>query len=352
MAASLAMYAEVYGRDSYDDAGATVVVDGPLPARLRQRVLERRAAGLRRRRRQDLRPVHQAGRRARPRAHPRGHRAHRRAGLRGPVRGAQRVGLRRVRRLPQAAAARPGRRRGRLADRRRAVPARRAGAGAARHGPPRHGLRRPGAGQGPAARPHGRLRRHHRRPRRRPPQLRHPQPRLPARGHRDRRLGGRGRRPDLVRRPHRRVAEPQPTSPTFAAATVAAAGEHADAGRGGLAHRRRHPADRAPPARASRRPTTTPATARCGCGVPAASPGWSPTARSTSTPTTRRAPELAELVDRIDLREVAGGDPQPDMYVYAFDLCGDRATVPEQHLTADLRRVADLVLDRRRRDSP
>ena len=34
------------------------------------------------------------------------------------------------------------------------------------------------------------------------------------------------------------------------------------------------------------------------------------------------------------------------MYVYAFDLCGDRATVPEQHLTADLRRVADLVLDR------
>ena len=58
-------------------------------------------------------------------------------------------------------------------------------------------------------------------------------------------------------------------------------------------------------------------------------------------------PELAELVDRIDLREVAGGDPKPDMYVYAFDLCGDRATVPEQHLTPDLRRVADLVLDSR-----
>ena len=58
----------------------------------------------------------------------------------------------------------------------------------------------------------------------------------------------------------------------------------------------------------------------------------------------RRGPELADLVDRIDLREVAGGDPKPDMYVYAFDLCGDRATVPEQHLTSDLRRVADLVL--------
>jgi hypothetical protein len=57
-----------------------------------------------------------------------------------------------------------------------------------------------------------------------------------------------------------------------------------------------------------------------------------------------RASELAELVDRIDLREVAGGDPKPDMYVYAFDLCGDRGTVPEQYLTADLRRVAELVL--------
>ena len=61
----------------------------------------------------------------------------------------------------------------------------------------------------------------------------------------------------------------------------------------------------------------------------------------------QRGPELAELVDRIDLREVAGGEPKPDMYVYAFDLCGDRATVPEQHLTSDLRRVAELVLDRR-----
>ena len=59
-----------------------------------------------------------------------------------------------------------------------------------------------------------------------------------------------------------------------------------------------------------------------------------------------RAPELADLVDRIDLREVRSGVPKPDMFVYAFDLCGDRATVPEQHLTADLRRVADLVLSR------
>jgi hypothetical protein len=66
----------------------------------------------------------------------------------------------------------------------------------------------------------------------------------------------------------------------------------------------------------------------------------------------RRAPELAELVDRIDLREVPGGAPMPDMFVYTFDLCGDQATVPQQHLTSDLRRVADLVLDATPRDSP
>ncbi|HEX5090164.1 MAG TPA: protealysin inhibitor emfourin, partial [Nocardioides sp.] len=57
-----------------------------------------------------------------------------------------------------------------------------------------------------------------------------------------------------------------------------------------------------------------------------------------------RASELQQLVDRIDLREVPGGIPKPDMYIYDFDLCGDYATVPEQHLTDDLRRVAELVL--------
>ncbi|MBJ7357675.1 M4 family metallopeptidase [Nocardioides sp.] len=59
-----------------------------------------------------------------------------------------------------------------------------------------------------------------------------------------------------------------------------------------------------------------------------------------------RADEVAALVDRVDLASVAGGAPKPDMYVYDFDLCGDRARVPEQHLTPDLRRIADLVLER------
>jgi len=57
-----------------------------------------------------------------------------------------------------------------------------------------------------------------------------------------------------------------------------------------------------------------------------------------------RAPEVASLLDRVDLGAVPGGDPQPDRFVYDFDLCGDCATVPEQHLTDDLRRIADVVL--------
>ncbi|MFC7493279.1 MULTISPECIES: protealysin inhibitor emfourin [unclassified Nocardioides] len=65
-----------------------------------------------------------------------------------------------------------------------------------------------------------------------------------------------------------------------------------------------------------------------------------------------RGPEVAALVDRVDLAAVAGGPPQPDRFVYDFDLCGDCATVPEQHLTSDLRRLADLVLDPPRTDPP
>ena len=84
--------------------------------------------------------------------------------------------------------------RGRLADRRRAVRARHPGARPARHGRARHGVRRPGARPGPAGRPLRRLRRHRGRQRRRAPQLRHPQPRLPPRRHRGRR-DRRGRAP-------------------------------------------------------------------------------------------------------------------------------------------------------------
>lgn len=63
-----------------------------------------------------------------------------------------------------------------------------------------------------------------------------------------------------------------------------------------------------------------------------------------------RGPEVAALIDRVDLAAVAVGPPRPDRFVYDFDLCGDCAIVPEQHLTDDLRRLADLLLDNSRTD--
>ncbi len=57
-----------------------------------------------------------------------------------------------------------------------------------------------------------------------------------------------------------------------------------------------------------------------------------------------RVPEVAGLVGRVDLAAVRAGDPHPDRFVYDFDLCGSCATVPEQHLTDDLRRLAELLL--------
>jgi hypothetical protein len=57
-----------------------------------------------------------------------------------------------------------------------------------------------------------------------------------------------------------------------------------------------------------------------------------------------RAPELRRLVERVDLRAVRAPEPRPDMYVYDFDLCGDCARLSEAALTSELRRIADLVL--------
>ena len=57
-----------------------------------------------------------------------------------------------------------------------------------------------------------------------------------------------------------------------------------------------------------------------------------------------RVGEVRSLVDRIDLTTVARGRPYPDMYSYDFDLRGSRAIVPENELTPELRRLADLVL--------
>lgn len=118
----------------------------------------------------------------------------------------------------------------------------------------------------------------------------------------------------------------------FAAATVAAAGEHADAVReawetvGVLA------------AEGEEGPHVT--VRRSGGFIGRTTSGS--VALDGDDP---RAGEVRDLLGRIDLAEARGGRPHPDMYVYEFR-CGDRsATVPEQNLTDDLRRLAEIVLD-------
>ena len=129
----------------------------------------------------------------------------------------------------------------------------------------------------------------------------------------------------------------------FAAATVAAAGEHADAVRQAW-----ETVGVAPVAgSASTTPTTRPDTGETLVHVRRTGGFAGRTAEGSVDLASHdaRVPEVRTLVDRIDLDDVAGGNPHPDMFVYAFDLCGRRAQVPEQHLTPDLSRLATIVLE-------
>jgi 8-oxo-dGTP pyrophosphatase MutT (NUDIX family) len=134
----------------------------------------------------------------------------------------------------------------------------------------------------------------------------------------------------------------------FAAATVAAAGAHADAVReaweqvgvraGAATGDAPGPGPAAPTPAGGESPAALVTVRRTGGFIGRG------TDAQVDLDADPRGPELRDLVDRIDLGAVPGGDPHPDMYVYDLDLCGARATVPEQHLTQDLRRLVDLVL--------
>ena len=111
----------------------------------------------------------------------------------------------------------------------------------------------------------------------------------------------------------------------YAALTAAAGRTSTSRLRGRHGRRRRartptrsaRPGDRsasrsAPDRRAGRAvPTAGRRAAGAGARVPAASPGCAPTASSTSTATTRGSPEVADLVDRVDLRAVGRRRPAP-----------------------------------------
>ena len=57
-----------------------------------------------------------------------------------------------------------------------------------------------------------------------------------------------------------------------------------------------------------------------------------------------RVAELSALVERAATSDVPSESGRPDAFVYDFDLGGSSRRVPEQHLTDDLRRIADLLL--------
>ena len=57
-----------------------------------------------------------------------------------------------------------------------------------------------------------------------------------------------------------------------------------------------------------------------------------------------RTPEVESLISRIDFATVAGSAPQPDRFVYTFQVRGQEAVVGEPDLTPDLQQLARIVL--------
>ncbi|MDN5894773.1 MAG: M4 family metallopeptidase [Nocardioides sp.] len=58
-----------------------------------------------------------------------------------------------------------------------------------------------------------------------------------------------------------------------------------------------------------------------------------------------RTGEIRELLDRVDLRAMETGRRWPDMYVYTFMVGDDSVSVVENQMTDDLKRLASLLLD-------
>jgi Zn-dependent metalloprotease len=133
----------------------------------------------------------------------------------------------------------------------------------------------------------------------------------------------------------------------FAVATVAAAGDHADAVRTAWT------TVGVDPSGATSTPASTPSSG-------ASSGGRARVVRVRRTGglagrTVEGSVDLAadsprssaarDLVDRLDLASLGEpAPPMPDMFSYTFDIDGESATVPQQHLTDDQRALADLLL--------
>ena len=133
--------------------------------------------------------------------------------------------------------------------------------------------------------------------------------------------------------------DPDSDFATFAAATIAAAGEHAAAvedawtqvGVGGTA-----------PAPVSPAPAggSSVAVARSGGFAGLTKEGV--VDLDSDDP---RVPEVRELVQRIDFKTLLPGEPRPDRFVYRFSYASTETRVHEPALTEDLRHLARIVLE-------
>ncbi|SDT03373.1 Thermolysin metallopeptidase, catalytic domain [Nocardioides scoriae] len=127
---------------------------------------------------------------------------------------------------------------------------------------------------------------------------------------------------------------------TFAAATVAAAGEHADAVREAWTTVGVTPGATDVPGTPAPAPTTTVGVRRSGGFAGLVKEGE--VDLDSDDP---RAPEVRSLVQRIDFTALAPVPPQPDRFVYSFRYATTQAQLPEQALDDDLRTLARIVLD-------
>jgi Zn-dependent metalloprotease len=126
---------------------------------------------------------------------------------------------------------------------------------------------------------------------------------------------------------------------TFAAATVAAAGDHADAVRQAWATVGVTPAAGSTGAPATPSATSEVEVVRSG--------GFAGIRKQGSVDLDSddpRAAKARELVHRIDFAAVPTAEPGPDRFTYHFRHHDAECTVPEPALTPDLRDLADLVL--------
>jgi Zn-dependent metalloprotease len=125
----------------------------------------------------------------------------------------------------------------------------------------------------------------------------------------------------------------------FAQATVDAAGEHAAEVREAWTQ-----VGVTPGAASTPTPTPTP-TAQVGVRRSGGFAGITKEGLVDLESDDPRAPQVRQLVERIDFQAVPDLVPQPDRFVYAFHYRSTSATVGEQSLTDDLRTLARLVLE-------